>query len=565
MRGGLRTLFFATAALGAAVVLFVALTLPPASVNLGARLPATYATGAYHVHSSRSDGTGTPDEIAAAASRAGLSFVIVTDHGDATRAPDPPEYHDGVLVIDAVEINTASGHIVALGLSGPAPYPLAGSAADVIEDIHRLGGWAVVAHPDSPKESLRWRGSANAPFDGIEWINADAEWRDETARRLVTTAARAVFRGPESVALLFRSPGRTFARWDQASRFRAAPVFGLAALDAHANIPWREEDEPRRQTAIERPTYETMFRTLVQTVSLDAPLSGDASTDARRVLRAITSGRSFSVVRAFAYPAALTFTAETGGRTVAMGESVPEAGGPATFRSAVDRAPGVRMSLLRNGQPVGFGTGALEVTEAAASGVYRVVAEWPGQSTPWLVSNQIVIGTQPPSGPPESFLVEPSGWIDLRSDDHPWSAEQHSPDSSGALTIDGGAMRFDYRLGGGTPSGQFAALTGLVGADAGIDRVTFTARADRPTRVSLQVKLPRGNAVRWRRSVYLDQTERTITVRLPEFEPADVVTTSRPNVTPLQSVLFVLDTLNSATGSSGTLWISRVSLGTVTP
>jgi hypothetical protein len=565
VRGGLRTLFFATAALGAAVVLFVALTLPPASVNLGARLPATYATGAYHVHSSRSDGTGTPDEIAAAASRAGLSFVIITDHGDGTRTPDPPRYHDGVLVIDAVEINTASGHIVALGLSDAAPYPLAGTAADVIEDIHRLGGWAVVAHPDSPKDSLRWRGSAGAQFDGIEWLNADAEWRDETARRLITTAARAVFRGPESVALLFRSPARTFARWDQASRFRSAPVFGLAALDAHANIPWREDDEPRQHTALERPAYETMFRTLVQTVVLDAPLSGDAPADARSLLRAITTGRSFSVTRAFAYPAALTFTAETGGRTLTMGESTPEAGSPATFRGAVERAPGARISVFRNGQPMGSGTGAVEVREEAAGGVYRVQAEWPGQSAPWLVSNQIVIGT-PPAGPsPESSPAEPAGWIDLRAEGHPWSTDEHSQDSTGTLTIDGGAMRFDYRLGSGTPSGQFAALTGLVGGNAGIDRVMFTARADRPTRVSLQVKLPRGNAIRWRRSVFLDRTERTFTVGLPEFEPADVVTTSRPNVTPLQSVLFVVDTLNSATGSSGTLWISRVSLGTANP
>jgi hypothetical protein len=435
----------------------------------------------------------------------------------------------------------------------------------VIDDIHRLGGWAVVAHPDSPKDSLRWRASANVPFDGIEWINADAEWRDETARRLMTTAARAVFRGPESVALLFRSPTRTIARWDQASRFRSAPVFGLAALDAHANIPWREDDEPRRHTALERPAYETMFRTLVQTVLLDAPLSGDATADAHGVLRAITSGRSFSVVRAFAYPAALTFTAETGGRTLTMGESVQEVGVAATFRSTVERGPGVRISLFRNGQQIGSGTGALEVSEATASGAYRVQAEWPGQSAPWLVSNQIVIGNGAPVGATEALLPEPSGWIDLRAGDHPWSTDEHSPDSSGALTIDGEAMRFDYRLGAGNPSGQYAALTGLVGADAGIDRVTFAARADRPMRVSLQVKLPRGNAVRWRRSVYLDRTERTITVGLPEFEPADVVTTSRPNVTPLQSVLFVVDTLNSATGSSGTFWISRVALGTARP
>ena len=55
-----------------------------------AAVPADFAIawpvvrGAYHVHSSRSDGTGTVDEIAAAAARAGLQFVIITDHGNGT-------------------------------------------------------------------------------------------------------------------------------------------------------------------------------------------------------------------------------------------------------------------------------------------------------------------------------------------------------------------------------------------------------------------------------------------------------------------------------------------------
>ncbi len=118
-----------------------------------------------------------------------MKFIILTDHGDATRVPDPPQYRSGVLCIDAVEINSTGGHIVGLGLGGPSPYPLAGAPADVIDDIHRMGGKAVVAHPDSPKIELSWRG----PNDrvrrdrvvergfGVAWQAADGARRDRRA------------------------------------------------------------------------------------------------------------------------------------------------------------------------------------------------------------------------------------------------------------------------------------------------------------------------------------------------------------------------------------------------
>ena len=55
--------------------------------------------GAYHVHTTASDGRGTLAEVARAAREAGLHFIVVTDHN--LRVPDRPEYLDGVLVVPA--------------------------------------------------------------------------------------------------------------------------------------------------------------------------------------------------------------------------------------------------------------------------------------------------------------------------------------------------------------------------------------------------------------------------------------------------------------------------------
>src|SRR4030095_72944 len=161
-----------------AVAIAVAVLLPPAAKTTPApSWPSTAIAvrGAYHIHSNRSDGAGTLDDIADAASRAGLQFVIVTDHRDRTRTPEPPSYRHGVLCLDAVELNTNDGHYVALGL-GPTPYPLAGTAESVVEDVTRFGGFGFAAHADSSRASLQWR-AWDVAFDGMEWLNSDSEWR----------------------------------------------------------------------------------------------------------------------------------------------------------------------------------------------------------------------------------------------------------------------------------------------------------------------------------------------------------------------------------------------------
>ena len=80
-----------------------------------------------------------------------------------------------MLCLDGVEISTTGGHYIALDMPA-APYPLGGEARDVVEDVRRLGGFGIAAHPDSPKPELRWR-EWDAPFDGIEILNLDTSWR----------------------------------------------------------------------------------------------------------------------------------------------------------------------------------------------------------------------------------------------------------------------------------------------------------------------------------------------------------------------------------------------------
>ena len=554
MRRALTALSFTVAALVAAAAFFIGFTLPPRAERLTASIPATVVFGAYHVHTARSDGTGTVDDIARAASRAGLKFVILTDHGDLARAPDPPAYRDGVLVLDAAEINTLAGHVVALNVRQPSPYPLAGEARDVIEDIHRLGGWAVIAHSDSPKPDLRWRGQ-NLSADGIEWINADSEWRDDRPSKLLAVAARSIFRAPEAVLSLFARPAATLQRWDMALRSR--PLFSLAAVDAHASIPWSEGEEPRRRTALAQPSYYTMFRTLQQGVELDQPLSGDPAADADRVWQAIGAGRSFSIAPAIAGPAILSFDGEVDGVVIRPGESLETGATAPVLRAHVPGVPSAHLTLLRNGQPVSTGQGSVKIV-ASQAGAYRVEAFYRGSAFPWLVSNAIRVGPTevlPPPTAAEALPLIPVG-ADL-----PWHTE-HDPTSTAAFDASSGGVQFRFRLGAGVPAGQFAAVASDVQTDEGIERINFTARASRPMRLSVQVRLRNSpNGARWQRSIYVDETPRPISIAVRDLEKVENSSTLRPIVARLHAVLFVVDTLNTLPGTDGTVWLTNLNLG----
>jgi hypothetical protein len=310
-----------------------------------------------------------------------------------------------------------------------------------------------------------------------------------------------------------------------------------------------------------------MFQTLVQTVVLDTPLSGRADEDAARVLEAIVSGRSFSVVRALAWPASFEFSAVARDQVVGMGgrlttDAVRAAG--VRFEASVPEAPGARLTLWRDGVQIATGQGDLGHTSATGeSGVYRVEVSFPGATVPWIVSNPIVVGDAAGTGRPGTAAPagEPAEWYEVSSAADGWVTEK-DPTSSASHATDGGGVSLDYSLGSGEPRGQYAALVASVNVPAGVDRVSFIGRADRPTRVSVQVRLTGGQeGRRWRHSVYLDPTPQPITIRLQDFEPAEDSTSRRPVVAPIQSLLFVLDTVNSAPGAGGRVWFTGVRLG----
>lgn len=576
----MKRVLLVTAALVAAVAVWTVVSLPPPTIPLEAVWDDGALPGVIHIHTNRSDGLSDPGTVASAAARAGLKFVVFTDHGDATRVPDPPTYRAGVLCIDAVEISTTGGHYVVLGMPA-APYRLGGEPRDVVEDVARLGGFGIAAHPDSPRAELAWR-DWNAPIDGLEILNPDSAWRAHVYRggirarlRLLSAFATYPFRATETIGALLTESTDAKAQWARLSAIR--PVVGLAGLDVHAKLALRDSEPGDSQWSLPVAGYDASFRALSVHVTPAGILTGDAVTDAQRVIAGIRHGAVYTAIDAWATPPRFTVTASDGVRVVGPGDVIAP---PDAARHMIT------LKIRHNGDPsfvnyVYWGNQLVFKPQPGnefggaigTPGPYRVEVRDPRHpdGPAWITSNPIYVGepqavssvTAPRTTSESERLETRLNLFDGRTTDG-WTIESDRSSLSAISVVpkvSGPELRVRYGLSGGADIGQFAGVAvdtkGGVGSS---DRVTFTIRGSAPMRVSIQV---RGEVLgappeRWQRSVYVDGTAREQSVFFSDMMPVGVTHAARPPTGTIRNIIFVVDTTNSAPGSSGSLWMKEV-------
>ena len=140
-----------------------------------------------HVNSEASYDASDPSElILEQAADIGLDAVVITDHDviyESVRAAGlAPKY--GLVGIPGVEVSTADGHLLAIGVESMPPRraPMAETAAWVQE----RGGVAIVPHPfQRSRHGVRKRRLRGVDPDAIEVYNSWAftGWKNRRARR----------------------------------------------------------------------------------------------------------------------------------------------------------------------------------------------------------------------------------------------------------------------------------------------------------------------------------------------------------------------------------------------
>jgi hypothetical protein len=522
------------------------------------------AKGAYHIHSSRSDGTGSVDEIAAAAARAGLQFVVITDHGDGTRPPDPPLYRSGVLCLDGVEVSTTHGHYVALGLP-QLPYRLGGHPRAVIADVKRFGGFGFAAHPDSRKPALRWT-DWTLPVDGLEWLNGDSEWRDESWTSLARALLTYRFRPPETLVTLIDRPVEMLSRWHQLARVRR--VTGIAAADAHARLGFRETSEPYTDRVIARlPSYDASFRAFSNLVILDAPLSGDAVRDAASVLTAIREGRLYTAIDGLATRGALQVEALGGSAAARPGEYLQSAE-PVVIAASIAAPSGTSLVVLRDGQAIfESATNEAQVDVGSSPAAYHVEARLRGGTgrppVPWLLSNPIYVNLQPEHAALASRQpAEPTERTVMPTQDVSTESSTDSTSLAAPTVSNTGVRGIAWRLAlaDGGDGSQFAAISLPSGSSLSAHTgLQIRARADRPMRISAQLRVPESHGLRrWSNSFVVGPDLQTAELKFADFLPVGESSAEPPPLKDIDRVLLVVDTVNALPGTAATVSISNV-------
>jgi hypothetical protein len=381
-------------------------------------------------------------------------------------------------------------------------------------------------------------------------------------------------RPSETLADLLTGSEETLSRWNGLAARRR--VVGVAGSDAHAKLELRNADPGDNRFSIPLPSYEASFEMLSLRLRPDAPLSGDAAADAALVLRAIRAGHLYTAIDGLASPPSFEFSAANAAGTASAGDELG-VGGPVTLRVRSNAPPGYT-TIVWQGDKVltavaADGGGELTVPAAAEPAVYR--AEIRNREQTWLLSNAIYVrgpDTAPPQAP-ATVSATPSAVMPLFDGETEagWHLET-DPSSMAAVDVGkgvaGSELRVRYALADDSAGSQWAAL--VWGTPIGqpkvnvamYDRLTFTARADRPMRISVQLRtLDIGRTLRrWHRSVYIDTADREHTVSFDELVPIAGTDTPTPPLDEVTQILFVVDTTNTKPGTSGRLWFKSAAL-----
>lgn len=341
--------------------------------------------GNVHVHTTYSDGTSSVEEVAAFAAKAGLDFVLFSDHNTLAPLRDGKEgWYGRVLALIGMEVGEEHNHYLAWRVRGEVPDDPE-RPQSVIDAVRAQGGIGFIAHPFEKGcrygysgRAFTWDDWNVTGFTGICIWNFTSQWKGPVTNPLNALFfyfyRRGAVRSPDS---------ETLGMWD--SLLARGKVVAIGGTDAHA---FRFGFGPLKARIF---PYEYLFRTIRTHIITEDELTGGLAHDRAAVYSAIERGRCFISYGLHGDARGFEFTANTNSRTAYMGDEITIAGS-VKFLVRLPRRAYVR--VLRDGAPWREGHGTLHIYSANRPGVYRAEVYRQGvtgQLKAWIFSNPIYV------------------------------------------------------------------------------------------------------------------------------------------------------------------------------
>ncbi len=338
--------------------------------------------GNLHMHTVYSDGTATHLQIAGAAARAGLDWVIVTDHNIWVKGV--AGYYDNLLLLVGEEIHDCrrvpqANHLLVFGADCELA-PLAPNPQVVIDAASDRGALTFLAHPVEyasrlgREEALGWADWQVTGYTGIEIWNYMSEFKTRIPTvlhaLLYAYAPTAGIRGPFPAALEL---------WDQLSA-GGQLVVGIGGADAHGNVYTLG---PLRRTIF---PYEYLFSAVNTHILVEDPLAGDVAADQAVILDALRYGRAWVGCDVLGSTRGFWFQARSGLEVATLGGEVSRAG--AVTLEAATPLPG-SIQIVCNGRVIAHTFGQACKHLVIEAGAYRVQVYRGGKG--WIFSNPIFV------------------------------------------------------------------------------------------------------------------------------------------------------------------------------
>jgi hypothetical protein len=344
-------------------------------------------TGAIHLHSVFSDGSGEVQDIAKFAQEVGLDFVILTDHNTLRALHEGYEkWYGNTLFLVGVEINDKENknHYLAFGIDDAFSTRM--PAKEYVRKVKDVGGIGFLAHPHEKRTHMKehppfpWVDWDIDEFNGIEIWNHMSEWMEN----LTEENKYRSFLHP--LKTIEAPPKETLEVWDKLNLKRK--VVGIGGIDAHAHkynlLGFME---------VEIFPYKVLFKSIHTHILLDEELKkGDSQNSVHKakwqIYEALKEGRCFVANDYHGESKGFRFYAEHSKTIYRMGDSF-------TARGNVQLKvllPGLEGSirLIRNGEIIEKSDGMSAEFTVDEKGAYRV--EVFRNNFAWIYSNHIRIG-----------------------------------------------------------------------------------------------------------------------------------------------------------------------------